>query len=156
MCTAIVFKGKDLVYGFNLDIDPNVWNYDVYMTKKYFSVGITDGSTTYLTHGVTSDGVFVNIPYMNGPQEEHTVGLQKHRIDLIVDKILRGKMNISEVKDILYSDKQCIVNPKNLSFHSLLSDCNGDTLLVEPGIEYKEICEKYCVITNFSVMQKRY
>lgn len=44
MCTAIVYKGKDLIYGFDLDIDPSVWNYDVYMTKDFFSVGITVGA----------------------------------------------------------------------------------------------------------------
>lgn len=154
MCTAIVYKGKDLIYGFDLDIDPSVWNYDVYMTKDYFSVGITVGDTTYLTHGVTKDGVFANTPYMNGPQESYPIGTKKHRIDLIVDKILRGKMNISEVKEILCSDKQCIASPKNLSLHSLLSDCKGNILMVEPGIGYQDIHESYCVVTNFPVMQK--
>lgn len=154
MCTAIAYKGNDLIYGFNLDVDPNVWKYGVYMTKKYFSVGITVGSTTYLTHGVTSDGVFANIPYMNGPQESFPIGTKKHRIDLVVNKILRGKMPLSEVKEILSSDGQSIASPKNLSFHSLFGDSNGACFIVEPGIGYRDIREKYGVITNFPVLRE--
>lgn len=154
MCTAIAYKGNDLIYGFNLDIDPKVWNYDVYMTKKYFSVGITVGSTTYLTHGITADGIFANIPYMNGPREFYPVGTKKHRIDLVVNKILRGKMNISEVKEILCADGQSIASPKNLSFHSLFGDSKGDFLLVEPGIGYRDIKESYGVVTNFPVLRE--
>lgn len=152
MCTAIAHKGKDLIYGFNLDVDPKVWNYDVYKTKNYFSVGITVGSTTYLTHGVTRDGVFANIPYMNGPKESYPVGTRKHRIDLVVNKILRGKMNLSEVKEILCADGQCVASPKNLSFHSLFGDSEGDFFLVEPGIGYQDIRGPYGVVTNFPVL----
>lgn len=154
MCTAIAFKGNDLLYGFNLDIDLNVWKHDVYMTKKYFSVGITVGSTTYLTHGVTADGVFADIPYMNGPQEIYPVGTKKHRIDLVVNKILRGKMNLSEVREILGTEGQCIASPKNLSFHSLFGDSNGNFLVVEPGIGYKDLENHYGLITNFPVLQE--
>ena len=154
MCTAIAYKGNDLIYGFNLDIDPAVWKHDVYITKNYFSIGITLGNTTYLTHGVTNNGVFANLPYMNGPAESYSIDIKKHRIDLIVDKIIRGKMNISEVIDILNSEKQCIASPKNLSFHSLLGDTNGNILLVEPGIGYKEIENNYAVITNFPVLKE--
>lgn len=154
MCTAIAYKGDDLIYGFNLDVDPEVWKYGVYMTKQYFSVGITVGSTTYLTHGVTADGVFANIPYMNGPQETYPVGTKKHRIDLVVNKILRGKMSLPEVKEILCAEGQCIASPKNLSFHSLFGDAKGDIFLVEPGIGYRDIPEKYGVITNFPVLRE--
>ncbi len=154
MCTAIAYKGNDLIYGFNLDVDPNVWKYDVYKTKNYFSVGITVGSTTYLTHGVTSDGVFANIPYMNGPQESYPVGTKKHRIDLVVNKILRGKMPLSAVKEILSADGQSIASPKNLSLHTLFGDSNGDCFIVEPGIGYRDIRENYCTITNFPVLRE--
>ena len=153
MCTAIAYKGKDLIYGFNLDIDPKVWKYDVYRTRNYFSVGITVGSTTYLTHGVTRDGVFANIPYMNGPRESYPVGTKKHRIDLVVNKILRGKMNLSEVKEILCADGQAIASPKNLSFHSLFGDASGGFFLVEPGIGWRDIQERYAVITNFPALR---
>lgn len=29
MCTGFVKKGNDLLFRFNLDIDPNVWDFDV-------------------------------------------------------------------------------------------------------------------------------
>ncbi|MSS92119.1 hypothetical protein FYJ45_29155 [Eisenbergiella tayi] len=152
MCTAIAYKGKDLIYGFNLDIDLAVWKHDIYKTKNYFTVGITVGSTTYFTHGITKDGVFANIPYMNGPTEKYPIGTKKHRIDLVVNKIIRGKMSLAEVKEIQNTDGQCIASPKNLSFHSLFGDSNGDVFVLEPGIGYKEIQEKYAVLTNFPVL----
>ena len=34
MCTGFVRKGKDLIYGFNLDIDPNVWSFDIYIKQR--------------------------------------------------------------------------------------------------------------------------
>ncbi len=66
MCTAIAYKGDDLLYGFNMDIDPEVWHYSIHKTKFLFAVGITVGKTTYYVHGVNKNGSFGNVPYMNG------------------------------------------------------------------------------------------
>lgn len=60
MCTAIAYKGNDLIYGFNLDIDPEVWQYSVHKTKSGFAIGITVGKTTNYVHGINQNGHFGN------------------------------------------------------------------------------------------------
>ena len=47
MCTGFMKKGEDLLYGFNLDIDPAVWTFSLYKNKEIFTVGIKVGSTLY-------------------------------------------------------------------------------------------------------------
>ena len=34
MCTAIAKKGTDVLYGYNLDIDPAVWSYKLIKKKE--------------------------------------------------------------------------------------------------------------------------
>lgn len=152
MCTGFVRKGKDLIYGFNLDIDPKVWSFDIYKTKKYFTVGITVGSTTYFTHGVNVNGNFGNLPYMNGAERNYPRGISKQRIDLLNDKYIRGKYNFDDVLDII--NTKTIVNIPNANMHSLICDSNGNIVLVEPGYGNKIIKSKYAVISNFPILIK--
>ncbi len=70
MCTSFAFRGKDLLYGYSLDIDPAVWNFSLKKNKNIFTVVITVGKTTYYSHGVNSLGHFANVPYMNGEKKE--------------------------------------------------------------------------------------
>ena len=90
MCTAIAKKGHDLLYGFNLDIDPDVWDFSLYKSDKVFTVGIKVGSTVYYTHGVNRDGHFGNVPYMNGAEFTPPRGARRERIDLMTDRYIRG------------------------------------------------------------------
>ena len=149
MCTAIAKKGNDLIYGFNLDIDPAVWNFGLYKTKKIFSVGITVGSTTYLTHGVTSDGRFSNVPYMNGEHFKAPKGSKRERIDLMTDRYLRGKYSFEDIEKII-SEKTPVSVPA-ATMHSLIGNRNGDFLIVEPGYGSRKVEEDYAVLSNFPV-----
>ena len=152
MCTGFVYKGKDLLYGFNLDIDPNVWSFDVYKTKNYFTVGIKVGSTTYFTHGVNRNGNFGNLPYMNGEEFKCPKGCAKQRIDLLIDKYIRGKISFDEIRDIVST--KTLTNAPAASMHSLVGDIDGNILLLEPGYGIKEIDEKYGVIANFPALAR--
>lgn len=147
MCTAFVKRGKDLIYGYNLDIDPSTWNYALYKTKNYFSVGIKVGTTVYLTAGVNNVGNFGNIPYMNGADFVPPKGVKRQRIDLMVDKYIRNKYDFGDVERIVES--KTLVSIPQVSFHSLIANSSGDILLVEPGYGNKRICDNYAVVTNF-------
>lgn len=152
MCTGFVRKGKDLIYGFNLDIDPNVWSFDIYKTKKYFTIGITVGSTTYFTHGVNANGNFANLPYMNGEECNYPKGIEKQRLDLLIDRYIKNKYNFDDVLNII--NKKTIINYKNTNMHSLICDIDGNVVLVEPGYGNKIIKNKYAVISNFPILAK--
>lgn len=150
MCTAIAKKGKDLIYGFNLDIDPAVWNFGLYKTKDYFTVGITVGSTTYFTHGVHKDGRFGNVPYMNGEVFAAPKGVRRERIDLINDRYIRGKYSFTDIQKIL-TEKTVVCVPA-ATMHSLIGNGEGEMLLVEPGYGSRAIQDDYAVLTNFPVL----
>lgn len=150
MCTAIAKKGSDLIYGFNLDIDPAVWNFRLYLTKKLFSVGITVGSTTYYTHGVNSSGQFGNVPYMNGEAFVPPKGRKRERIDLLTDKYIRGKYSFGDVERILA--EKTVVSIPAATMHSLIGNGNGELLIIEPGYGCRRVESNYAVLSNFPVL----
>ena len=149
MCLAIAKKGADLLYGFNLDIDPAVWRFGVYQTKTYFGVGITVGKTTYYTHGVTASGHFSNVPYMNGAAVPVPRGAKRERIDLLTDRYLRGKYTNEDVAAILA--EKTLVNPSGASFHSLIGNERGEFVIAEPGYGVRRVEEDFAVLSNFPV-----
>lgn len=151
MCTAFIKKGNDILYGYNLDVDPAVWNYRVVKRKGLFSIGIKVGSTLYLTHGVNSLGNFGNLPYMNGPVSEKAVRPKGyHRLDLLNDRYIKGTYSYDAVHEIVTTCP--VVNIANASMHSLIGDAKGHMLLVEPGFGWKELEGDFAVVTNFPVL----
>ena len=40
MCTRFVYRGEDILTGFNFDIDLSVWNHQVVREKDRFYIGI--------------------------------------------------------------------------------------------------------------------
>ncbi len=151
MCTGFIKKGNDLLFGFNLDIDPAVWKFGLYKTQDYFTVGIKVGSTLYFTHGVSKEGHFANVPYMNDYNNgKYRVVKNKERIDLLTDRYIRNKYSFDDVMNIVGT--KTIVNIPNGSMHSLIGDAEGHILLVEPGYGFKQIADDYAVITNFPLL----
>ena len=150
MCTAIANINDDIIYGFNLDIDPAVWNFSIRKTSDYFSVGITVGKTTYLTHGVTREGRFGNVPYMNGAVFPVPRGARRERIDLITDRYIRGRYSFDDI--VRVTETKTVVSPPAATMHSLIGDGNGNILLIEPGYGVRRITDSHAVITNFPVL----
>ncbi len=151
MCTGFIKKGNDLLYGFNLDIDPSVLSFDLYKTDDYFSVGIKVGGTLYLTHGVNKEGQFSNLPYAN--DETHGIyrrGKSVERIDLLTDRYIKNEYSYEDILEILKTKP--MVNVPRGSMHSLIGNRDGHILLVEPGNGYQEIKENHAVITNFPLL----
>lgn len=150
MCTAIAHKGNDLIYGFNLDIDPAVWDFSLHKTKNLFAVGITVGKTTYFVHGVNRNGRFGNVPYMNGESFPAGRGMKRERIDLMNDRYIRGKYTFADVEEIART--KAIVNIPAATMHSLVGNGNGDLLIIEPGYGVKKVTDNFAVLTNFPVL----
>lgn len=150
MCTAIAKRGKDTLYGYNLDIDPAVWDYKLRKTPELFSVVIKVGSTSYCTHGVNSKGQFANLPYMNGEEGTLGVGKNRYRLDLLVDRYIKGLLSYGDVLETVQS--KTITNLPKCSMHSLFGDKDGHLLLVEPGLGHKEFKEDFAVVSNFPLL----
>lgn len=150
MCLAIAYKGNDLLYGFNLDIDPAVWQFSLQKTKNYFAVGVTVGKTTYCVHGVNKNGNFGNTPYMNGENIPAPKGLLRERIDLLNDRYIRGKYTFADVENILQT--RATVNIPAATMHSLIGNREGDMYIVEPGYGSKKVEENFAVLSNFPVL----
>ena len=151
MCTAIAYKGKDdILYGFNMDLDPAVWKYSVHKTGNLFAVGITVGSTTYYVHGVNKNGNFSNTPYMNGEVFTVEKGLGRERIDLMSDRYIRAKYSFSDIENIL--DTKSVVGIPSATMHSLIGNKDGDFLIVEPGYGHVKVQGNYAVLSNFPVL----
>lgn len=148
MCTGFVKKGKDLIIGYNLDIDPAVWDFKLLMNKDLFTVAIKIGSTTYYTHGINSNGNYGCIPYMNDPTPYRSKGHE--RIDLLVNNYIRGKI---DYKDVIASCKKEVSNINFGSMHALLCDREANCVIVEPGCGYKEIEDDYAVISNYPLLK---
>lgn len=150
MCTAIAKKGNDTIFGYNLDIDPSVWNFKLRKTPTLFSVVIKVGSTSYCTHGVNNKGQFANLPYMNGAEGSLGVGQNRYRLDLLVDRYIKGILLYDDVVKTVRL--KTIVNLPNNSMHSLFGDKDGHILLVEPGLGFKEYKENFAVVSNFPLL----
>ena len=118
--------------------------------KKLFAVCIKVGSTNYLTHGVTSDGRFGNLPYMNGDTFPVPRGYKRERIDLMTDRYLRGKYSFEDIERI--TEERAVVNIPAATMHTLFGNENGDLLIVEPGYGSQTPSENYAVLTNFPIM----
>lgn len=150
MCTAIAFKGNDLLYGFNLDIDPKVWNYSVQKTNSVFAIGITVGKTTYYVHGINKNGHFGNVPYMNGDMFPVPRGVRRERIDLMNDRYIKGRYSFSDIEEILRTKTVCCIPAATM--HSLIGNENGEFLIIEPGYGWKKAEENFALLTNFPVL----
>jgi len=150
MCTAIAKKGNDLIYGFNLDIDPAAWNFALYRNDRYFTVGITVGRTLYFTHGVTAAGRFGNVPYMNGESFPVPRGMRRARLDQMMDRYIRGAYSFEDVAEITRT--KAVVSVPATTLHALVGSERGELLIVEPGYGTQTVTEDYAVLTNFPLL----
>ena len=157
---------------------PDVLDWKLLMNRECFFVGLRpaldpgllpDGITEipekylpcegkYLRiHGVNRIGNFGNqlnaLGFTRAPFEfsEDAVPLYS-----LVDRFLAGKIGLDGI--IKTARKKRIVNmPGSVgmpdpALHSLLSDCDGRILMVEPGNGFAEIREHFAVMSNFPML----
>lgn len=153
MCTGFIKKGKDTIFGFNMDLPDGLWDFKLYPRKDMFYVGIKVKGKIYKTHGVNSRGQFADMPYMNAMGcGQYRRGKAYQRLDLLVDGYIAGKLNCQDVAEACRT--HTIVNVPDCSMHTLFGDAEGRMLLVEPGFEAVELKGDHAVISNFPVLEK--
>ena len=174
MCTGFVYKGRDLIYGFNMDIHPEAFTWEITAGKDAFHVSIrasvpgghTDLPEGYADftgnrlriHGVTAKGVFAaQLNSMGSSEAPFAVSRDAYPLYGIVDSLLSGRMTVKEAEQIAGS-KRLVNMPSgkvdipDISMHSLIADAEGNVLLLEPGNGYARLFGHYAVLSNFPLL----
>ena len=69
----------------------------------------------------------------------------------LTEQFIKAQISFDEVLKIIKSKK--IVYASDATMQAMLSDVHGRTLVIEPGIGYREEQSKYSLITNYSLMK---
>ncbi|HIS30664.1 MAG TPA: conjugal transfer protein [Candidatus Limivivens intestinipullorum] len=153
MCTRFVFRGRNIITGFNFDIDLSVWTHKVMKEKERFYIGILRPDGTYHSyHGVNRNGNAGTLLYVHG----NSAGVYQEgdtcmTIADLTEQFIKAQISFDEVLQIVKSKK--IVYAPDATMQAMLSDVHGRTLVIEPGIGYREEQGRYSLITNYSLIK---
>ena len=153
MCTRFVYRGNDMITGFNFDIDLSVWKHKVIEEKERFYIGILRPDREFHSyHGVNQNGNVGTLLYVHGnPAGAYQNGRDFMTIADLTEQFIKAQISFDEVLQIVKSKK--IVYAPDSTMQAMLSDVHGRTLIIEPGIGYREEQSKYSLITNYSLMK---
>ena len=152
MCTRFVYRGSDIITGFNFDISLAEWNHQVIKEKERFYIGILrpDG-IRHSYHGVNQNGNAGTLLYVHG----NPAGAYLESPDCMTRADLTEQFIQAQ---ITCDDALCLVQTKRIvyapdaSMQAMLSDIKGRTLIVEPGIGFREDSGRCSLITNYSLL----
>ena len=153
MCTRFVYRGNDIITGFNFDIDLSVWKHKLITEKERFYIGILQPDGVYHSyHGVNQNGNVGTLLYVHGNSAgAYQDGGNCMTIADLTEQFIKAQISFDEVLQIVKSKK--IVYAPDATMQAMLSDVHGRTLVIEPGIGYREEQSKYSLITNYSLMK---
>ena len=142
-----------MITGFNFDIDLSVWKHKVIEEKERFYIGILRPDGTYHSyHGVNKNGNVGTLLYVHGnPAGVYQKGRDFTTIADLTEQFIKAQISFDDVLQIVKSKK--IVYAPDATMQAMLSDVHGRTLVIEPGIGYREEQNKYSLITNYSLMK---
>jgi hypothetical protein len=173
MCTALIHRGKDVIFGFNMDISMGALDFDLYATEQCFFIGCpadTEGFPGEIPsfyrvadgvrkcHGVNSRGMFAAcLNNMNCHKAPFRLAEDACSLDQVVDDVLSGQRTLEDVRRFA-EEKEITTLPAGAvdvphpGFHSLMGDREGHIMVLEPGNGYAMIREKYAVMSNFPLL----
>lgn len=152
MCTRFVYRGDDVITGFNFDIDLDAWNHKIIKEKDCFYIGILrpDGMR-HSYHGVNRNGNVGTLLYVHGnPEGIYQDGKDCTTIADLTEQFVQAKITFDDALQLLQNRK--IVYAPDATMQALLSDQQGRTLIIEPGIGWREKRGRYALITNYSIL----
>ncbi len=152
MCTRFVYRGDDMITGFNFDIDLNVWNHTVIAEKDRFYIGIMRPDGRYHSyHGVNRNGNVGTLLYVHGsPAAVYRDDPSCITIADLTERYIHAQISFDDVLHIVKTTK--ITYAPDTTMQAMLSDIHGRVLVIEPGIGHREIYGKYALITNYSLL----
>ena len=152
MCTRFVYRGDDIITGFNFEIDLAVWNHKIITEKDRFYIGILrpDGMR-HSYHGVNRNGNVGTLLYVHGnPEGAYQDFKGCMTIADLTEQFVQAKISFDDALQIVQEQK--IVYAPDATMQAMLSDQQGRTLIVEPGIGWREGDGRYSLITNYSIL----
>ena len=152
MCTRFVYRGDDMITGFNFDIDLTVWDHKIEKEKGRFYIGILqpDG-VRHSYHGVNRNGNVGTLLYVHGNSEgTHQDSKSCMTIADLTERFIQATISFDDALRMVQEQK--IVYAPDATMQAMLSDRQGRTLIVEPGIGWREDHGRYSLMTNYSVL----
>ena len=152
MCTRFVYRGDDTITGFNFEIDLAVWDHKIIAEKDRFYIGILrpDG-VRHSYHGVNRNGNVGTLLYVHGnPEGAYQDSKNCMTIADLTEQFVQAKISFDDALQIVQERK--IVYAPDATMQAMLSDRQGRTLIVEPGIGWREDHGRYSLMTNYSVL----
>lgn len=152
MCTRFVYRGDDTVTGFNFDIDPAEWDHKVIKENDRFFIGILrpDGMR-HSYHGMNRNGNAGTLLYVHGnPAGAYRDSKDCMTVADLTELFVQAKISFDEALQIV--QQKTIVYAPDATMQAMLSDRQGRTLIVEPGIGWREAVGRFSLITNYSVL----
>lgn len=152
MCTRLVYRGDDVITGFDFDIDLAVWDHRVILEKDRFYIGILrpDG-LRHSYHGVHRNGNAGTLLYVHGsPAAAYQEGDDCMTVADLTEQFIQARISFEEARRLVQTKK--IVYAPDATMQAMLSDRQGRTLVVEPGIGWREDTGRYSLITNYSLL----
>lgn len=153
MCTRFVYRGNDMITGFNFDIDLSVWKHKVIEEQGRFYIGILRPDGVYHSyHGVNQNGNAGTLLYVHG----NSAGAYQDSPDCITiadltEQFIKAQVSFDDVLRIV-KEKNVVYAPDS-TMQAMLSDIHGRTVVIEPGIGVREEESRFSLITNYSLMQ---
>lgn len=152
MCTRFVYRGNDIITGFNFDIDLAMYDHQVIKEKDCFYISILrpDGMR-HAYHGVNRNGNVGTLLYVHG----NPAGVYQDTSDCmtianLTEQFIRAQLTFDDALRMVQTKK--IVYALDATMQAMLSDIRGRTLIIEPGLGYREDTETYSLITNYSLL----
>ncbi|MDR2939496.1 MAG: conjugal transfer protein [Clostridiales bacterium] len=152
MCTRFVYSGEDIITGFNFDINLDDWEHKVLKKDDRFFIGIKQPDNEYHSyHGINKNGNVGTLLYVHGNE----AGMYNHEYGCITvsdltEKFIKNELSFEDATRIAKTKK--ITYAPDATMQAMLSDINGNALIIEPGIGYRVEHQKYSLITNYSVL----
>lgn len=153
MCTRFVFRGEKIITGFNFDIDLDAWDHRLMIEDTRFYIGILrpDGRR-HGYHGVHANGNVGTLLYVHGnPAGAYRTGKDCVTIADLTEAFISGALSYEETR-MLIAHKAVTYAP-DATMQAMLSDAEGRTLIIEPGIGWREETNTpFSLITNYSLL----
>lgn len=107
MCTRFVYRGSDIITGFNFDIDLSVWTHKVMEEKERFYIGILRPDGAYHSyHGVNQNGNVGTLLYVHGNSAgAYQDGKNCMTIADLTEQFIKAQISFDEVLQIVQSKK---------------------------------------------------
>lgn len=171
MCTGFVRKGKDIITGFNYDMNIGGMDYCPVIEKDRVFLGMRFSPEILemmpaadrpkngirLIQGVSASGhvagQLMNLNFSKVPAA-YEPGMLTN--DLLTDVFVTDRCSGSQLVKLLEERQVCNIpgdTGTSVALHSLFVDPDGNIVFVEPGNGYAVIREKYFTVTNFSILE---